>query len=461
VANQPLGILQVNTEDTSGGAALIAWNLFQTYRARGYKSWLAVGKQHSGDPDVRLVPNPNFDRKWRRFWWRLQSRLQLQGWGAGQLGGLARTLAEPGRALDYHRGIEDFRFPGTWQLLNLTEQRPDIIHCHNLHGGYFDLRALSWLSHQLPVVLTLHDAWLLSGHCAHSLSCERWKVGCDHCPDLTLYPAIRRDATAYNWRRKRKIYANSRLYVATPSQWLMRKVEQSMLATAVIEAQVIPNGVDLSIFHPADKRVTRTALGIPQDSKVLLFTANALRRNIWKDYQTVRDAVALTAERMSGQDVFFLALGEDALAERIGPAEVRFVPYQTDPEVVARYYQAADVYVHATRADTFPNTVLEALACGTPVVTTAVGGIPEQVEDAQTGFLVPAGDAEALAARLVQMLSDDALRQNMGAQAAEAARCRFDLCRQADSYLDWYHEMAKQRASAPWAREDRACAARP
>jgi glycosyltransferase involved in cell wall biosynthesis len=240
----------------------------------------------------------------------------------------------------------------------------------------------------------------------------------------------------------------------------MQKVEQSMLASAVIEAQVIPNGVDLSVFHPADKRVTRKALGIPQDSKMILFTGNAVRQNIWKDYQTMRDAVALTAERMSGQDVFFLALGEDALAERIGPAEVRFVPYQTDPKLVARYYQTADVYVHASRADTFPNTVLEALACGTPVVATAVGGIPEQVEDAQTGFLVQAGDAKALAARLVQMLSDNALRQNMGAQAAEAARRRFDLCRQADIYLDWYHQMAKQRASAPSARGYRACAAR-
>jgi glycosyltransferase involved in cell wall biosynthesis len=456
VANQPLRILQVNTEDISGGAAFIAWNLFQTYRARGYGSWLAVEHKHSDDPDVLLIPNRELHGMWARFCWDIHYRLQRLDkriWGARWFSDWARRLADPCKSLDGYCGFEDFHFPGTWQLTQLTPKRPDIVHSHNLHGGYFDLRVLPWLSQQVPVVLTLHDAWLLSGHCAHSLDCERWKTGCGHCPDLTLYPAIRRDATAYNWRRKREIYADSRLYVATPSQWLMQKVEQSMLAPAVVEAQVIPNGVDLSTFHPADKRVTRAALGIPQASKVLLFTANAVRQNVWKDYQTVRDAVALTAERMSGQAVLFLALGEDALAERIGPAEVRFVPYQTDPEVVARYYQAADVYVHATRADTFPNTVLEALACGTPVVATAVGGIPEQVEDARTGFLVPAGDAKALAARLVQMLSDDALRQNMGVQAAEAARCRFDLCHQADIYLDWYHELAKQRASAPWAWE--------
>lgn len=440
---QALGILQVTTEDARSGAGLIAWHLSQAYRARGYRSWLAVGQQHGRDPDVRVIPNTESQTTWCRFWWGLHSRLQSAGdgaWGRGWIAGVVRTLAEPGRALDYHRGIEDFRFPGTWRLLDLTTQRPDIVHCHNLHGGYFDLRALPWLSKQVPVVLTLHDAWLLSGHCAHSLDCQRWKLGCGLCPDLSLYPAIRRDATAYNWRRKREIFKRCQLYVATPSRWLMQKVEESMLTPAIAEARVIPNGVDLSIFRPATQGGARAALGIRQGTLVILFAANAVRQNMWKDYATVRDAVALAAERMHGQDVLLLALGENALPERIGPAEVRFVPFQTDPRAVARYYQAADVYVHAARADTFPNTVLEALACGTPVVATAVGGIPEQVEDTRTGFLVPAGDAEALAARLIQLLSDDDLRQGMSIRAVEAAS-RFDLHRQADAYIEWYHEL--------------------
>jgi glycosyltransferase involved in cell wall biosynthesis len=124
-------------------------------------------------------------------------------------------------------------------------------------------------------------------------------------------------------------------------------------------------------------------------------------------------------------------------------AKIIFIP---DPQAVACYYQVADVYVHAARADTFPNTVLEALACGTPVVATAVGGISEQVEDARTGFLVPAGDAAALAVRLRHVLSEDALRRGMGIQAAAAARRRFDLHRQAAAYLEWYHELVPQRA---------------
>jgi glycosyltransferase involved in cell wall biosynthesis len=450
-----LRILQVSTYDTSGGAEKVASNLFQSYRAGGYDSWLAVGHKLGIDPDVLLVPNHKRRGRQPRLLSDNHSGSEsptLQGGTVSWLSAFADVIAEPCRGLARYCGIEDFSFPGTWKLLNLSPKPPDIVHCHNLHGRYFDLRALPWLSQQVPVILTLHDAWLLSGHCAHSFDCERWKIGCGHCPDLTIDPGIRRDATAYNWRRKREIFKNSRLYIATPCRWLMQKVEQSMLTSAVMEARVIPNGVDLSIFHPADKKDARSALGIPQNALVILFTANAVRQNIWKDYRTVQDAVRLAAMQLKEQNVLFLALGQDGKGERIGPAEVRFVDYQTDPKIVACYYQAADVYVHAARADTFPNTVLEALACGTPVVATAVGGIPEQIEDGRTGFLVPVGNARALADRLTLLLSDNKRRQCMGILAAEAARGRFDLQRQADAYLDWYKNLVHQQPAERLAR---------
>jgi glycosyltransferase involved in cell wall biosynthesis len=458
VTTEALGVLQVSTYDIIGGAERVAWNLFQTYRKRGYASWLAVGTKLGTDPDVLLIPNRSRDGRSTRPHTAGPSGTQAPeappGWTISRLSAVTRVMADPARALDRFWGIEDFRFPGTRQLLNLTDQRPDVVHCHNLHGGYFDLRALPSLSQQVPVVVTLHDAWLLSGHCAHSFDCERWKRGCGHCPDLTIEPAIRRDATAYNWRRKQKIFKASRLYIATPSRWLMDKVEQSMLAPAIVEARVIPNGVDLSIFHPANKEEARSTLGIPGGTLVVLFAATAVRQNIWKDYRTVRDGVALAVAKMPAQSILFIALGQEGPVERIGPAVIRFVPYQTEPKAVARYYQAADVYVHAARADTFPNTVLEAQACGTPVVATAVGGIPEQVADGRSGYLVSVGDAPALAERLTQLLSDNELRGRMGIQAAEAARRRFDLSRQADAYLDWYRELVLRHAGERLGKSD-------
>ena len=455
-------ILQVSTADILGGAERVAWSLCHAYRQRGHSCWLAVGYKHSSDPAVLLLPNHQSRTFGGDLRHKLDSGLQPL---ADRVPGVWRirqwlnTWASPRHEMERRLGVEDFNYPAAHRLLELPPQKPDILHCHNLHGSYFDLRALRALSLQIPTVLTLHDAWLLSGHCAHSFGCERWTTGCGKCPDLGIYPAIRRDATAYNWRRKRSIYIKSRLYVSTPCQWLMQKVVQSMLAPAIVEARIIPNGVDLRVFRPADRQAVRATLRVPEDAKVLLFAANGIRNNIWKDFQTMRTAIAQVAGRLHGQ-IVLLALGEDAPPERLGHARIRFVPYQGDPRSVAQYYQAADLYVHAARADTFPTTVLEALACGTPVVATAVGGIPEQVKglatadrrftnshlnrygiNEATGVLVSPADAEEMAAAIEHLLNNDSERHHLGANAAMDAAKRFDLLRQADEFLTWYQQV--------------------
>lgn len=442
-------ILQVNTYDGGGGAEVVACQLFEAYRRLGHQSWLAVGEKRGDDPGVLGFPNDALRDRWGQWCLALGEMLSpLVGRvrGAWRLRGWLQTwIAHPKRWLDLHLGRENLDFPATWHLLDLAGERPDIVHCHNLHGGwlsrggYFDLRALPTLSRQLPVVVTLHDTWLLSGHCAYTLGCERWKVGCGSCPDLTIYPSVRRDATAYNWRRKRDIYAKSALFVATPSRWLMEQVEQSMLAASITEARVIPNGVDLSVFGPGDRQAARTALGLPQDAKVLLFVASAAKRNRFKDYETVHAAAMQVSARFRAQRVLLVVLGESAAeTESMGNGEIRCIPFEQDRRVIARFYQAADVYVHAAKSDNFPNAVIEALACGAPVVATAVDGIPEQVEEGRTGFLVPAGDAESMARQIVRLLSDDNLRRQMGTGAAETARRRFDFRQQVSAYLDWY-----------------------
>jgi glycosyltransferase involved in cell wall biosynthesis len=300
------------------------------------------------------------------------------------------------------------------------------------------------------MLLTLHDAWLLSGHCAHSLDCDRWKTGCGQCPDLAIYPAVRRDSTNYNWTRKRAIFEQSRLHVATPSRWLMDKVERSILAPARADARVIPNGVDLTIFRPQDRDAARAAREIPPDAAVLVFAANGVRQNPFKDYRTIREAFARLADRGVGRELILLAVGERAEPESAGSAVIRFVSPVADPVEMSRYFAAADVYVHAALADTFPTTVLESLACGTPVVATAIGGIPEQVRSTgagdATGILVPPRDAEALAGALAAVLTDEPLRRRMGHNAAADARQRFDVNEQCERYLEWYREiLAAQR----------------
>ena len=136
--------------------------------------------------------------------------------------------------------------------------------------------------------------------------------------------------------------------------------------------------------------------------------------------------------------IVFVALGGGTGTEQIGNAEVKLIPFEADPLALARFYQASDVYIHAARADTFPNAVIEAMACGTPVVATSVGGIPEQIDDGRTGFLTPPGDADVMADRIVALLSDSSLLTEISANASKLAREKFDLARQVNDYLSWY-----------------------
>ena len=432
VGDSSLRILTVSTTDIAGGAERIAWNLFDEYRRRGLNSNLAVGYRKLDDPDVFVLGN-------HRAWFKLVSRASATLHNP-KLKRISEALAQPIRTADQLAGLEDFNFPGTWNLLNLTPQPPTIVHCHNLHGDYFDLRVLPWLSHKVPVVVSMHDAWLLSGHCAHSFDCERWRTGCGECPDLTIYPAIRRDATARNWKRKQRIFQKSQLYVTTPCEWLMDKVKASMLAPAVRESRIIPYGIDTSIFRPGDKLAARAALGLPEKSHIVLFAAHRIRTNIWKDYETMRAAIGIVASELKDQSLTFVALGEDAPSETLGNAEIRFFPFRRDVSDVARFYQAADVYLHGARIDTFPNAVLEALACATPVVATAVGGIPEQIYEGHTGFLVPPADAAAMATRIVEAL-DEVTNQRISVAAAAEAAKRFVLERYVEDHLKWYEDI--------------------
>jgi glycosyltransferase involved in cell wall biosynthesis len=457
-AHQPLRILIVSTADAGGGAELSAWSLFNAYRRRGHRAKMVVGRRLTTDPDVIAIGNEESRNNWARFWIRAADRVEPftdSIRGTYRLRELMLSIGEPVRRLEIARGHEDFHFPGTTRLVDWAY---DIVHCYNLHGDYFDLRILPSLSRRQPVILDLRDAWLLSGHCAHSLSCERWRSGCGNCPDLGLYPSLRRDGTAFNWRRKQQIFSNSQVFVATPSQWMLQKVRESMLAPSVRDARVIPTGIDLSTFRPSSKERSRAELNIPLDAKVLLFVANGGRRNMWKDYRVLLSAFARLVERHKSDKIVLIALGDKKVAEVSEELNIRFAPHLTQAREVAKYYQAADLYVHAAVADTFPRVVLEALACGTPVVATGVGGIPEQIRNLDeacsslgteraTGIVVSPGDGEALAAGIERLLCDDDLRMKLGENAVADSRARFDLQRQTDEYLEWYGQLIRNRHS--------------
>jgi len=452
-------ILQVSTADIGSGAEKFARDLQTYYRTEGYESWLAVGSSQETHADTVVIPHAESRDAWGKYWWQLQDRLlETSAPGSVKRGGswLMRRIAEPLVAPSIALGLEDFHYPGTKRIPDLTPVKPDLIHCHNLHGAYFDLRQLSSMSAEFPVVLTMHDTWLMTGHCSYTFGCQRYQTGCGHCPDLSIPNPIKIDSTRQNWKRKKDIYAKSRLYVATPSQWLMNMVEKSSLMEGVVQRKVIPNGVDLNLFTPGKRSVARKRLGLSDNEIVFLFTATNAQKNFFKDYETLRSAIESLADLVSDRPVVFLTLGGDESSEQIGNVQIKGVPFVTDPAEVAGYYQAADIYLHCAKQENFPLTILEAFGCGVPVIATAVGGVTEQVRGLRidgitsgahnkwstqeaTGILVAPGDVEGFVRCIHLLVANRELREQLGENAAWDARAHFSLTDCANDYVEFYN----------------------
>lgn len=442
--SRPLLIVQANTHDDAGGAARVMRDLHEGLLRAGEDSMLAVGHRRTTDDSVRLMDSNKYRNPWSRFWLAAESALEqasVSFKGKGRLGALLADVALPAQGLAIRRGVDYFDYPAAWHPDDWADSA-DLVHLHNLHGEYFDVRALPMLTARYPTVLTLHDAWLLSGHCAHSFACERWRIGCGSCPDLSIPPPVKRDGTAQNWCRKRDIFAASKLYVATPSRWLMDRVEASILAPAVAEARVIPNGVDLEVFKPRDKRRARAVLGLPHGAHVLVFAAHGGRTNPWKDFATI-EAAAIQASQMLDHELILVVIGGRSGSEDLGSLRLHYVSHLSDRDLLARYLAAADVCVHAARAESFSLWLGESLACGTPAVSVRIGGIPEVVKDGVTGLVVGPGDVPAFAHAVVTLLQDDRLRTSMGKAAHEYATRNLSLKRMVDTYRDWYHELVE------------------
>jgi glycosyltransferase involved in cell wall biosynthesis len=433
-------ILQVNTTDTGGGAEKIAFNLFQEYLKQGHQSWLAVGIKRSLSNYVYPIPTLEPQKTLGRWMDSvyLENKRQKKGLSYYLLKSLYKGFGG-WQSLVPLIGWEDFNFPGSLKLLSLPPEEPEIIHLHNLHGWYFDLRYLRSLSNQKPVVITMHDEWLYTGHCAYSFGCLRWMTGCGKCPDLSIYPSVKRDATAFNWKRKRQIYNKSELYIATPSKWLFDRLQESMLHA--YKAKIINNGVDIHLYTPGSSSKARDALHLPQDAKIILVVANFLKQNPFKDYLTIERAIAQLGAETNSESIILVTLGGEKGQEMLGSIPVLHFPFERDENMIVKYYQAADIFIHSTHTDNFPTTILEAFACGKPVIATAIGGIPEQVRHGETGFLTLHAAPDSMSEAVSTLLKDEALRLAMGRAGREDVVRRFSLDRQTNDFLNWYGEI--------------------
>jgi len=353
------------------------------------------------------------------------------------------AAVERRRFAERYLGLEDFNYPYSHRITELTGgSPPDLVLCHNLHGGYFDLRALAGLTSRVPVALRLFDTWLLAGHCAYALGCPRWQTGCGRCPDLAIPPAIRRDATGINWWRKRHILGGLRLFVTAESQWMLDRAKKSLLAPAVVDWKHIPGGVDLDVFYTGPREAARRELGLAADANILLYVANQGSENRFKDFDVVRRALCELARRGINRQIQLLVVGATGADEEIAPGiVVRHLGYVASPTRLAAFYRAADIYVHAAIEEAFGNTVAEALACGVPTVAASGGGVLELLEHERTGLVVPPRRPIELAGTLARLLDAPERAALMGAAAAAVARRRLDVRTAMRNLYSWCVEV--------------------
>ncbi|MDR1775224.1 MAG: glycosyltransferase [Actinomycetes bacterium] len=436
-----LNVLQLSSADHDGGAERVALDLHNELLSRGIYSTLVVGRKTGNSQSVKQMQHEYYRTHWAQLLHRVapDTAMASQSATARVARALIYALAEPGRALRRIRSLDDLDFPGSKHVLGMSDTLPDVLHLHYPSSGYFDFRALGAISQHVPIIYTFHGMWPVTGHCAHSLDCDRWKTRCVNCSHLDYPPTLHSDNAHRNWLWKYQVWSGARINVVVPSRWMADRVNQSPMAGDFASVTVLPNGVNTKIFAPADKQKVRDELGLPSDAFVVL-TVTALDKNPYKDSRTLRSVMEGFAELNDGlaQVVFIQIGGTLTLHEQCGQVIVIRTPYIQDQVELARYYQASDVLFHPAMAESFGLVIVEAQACGLPVVVADAGATPETLQSGSTGFLFPREDVEVSLAQLCALRSNISQRSIMGQQATKWANQNFTLNHMTNRYIDLY-----------------------
>lgn len=303
---------------------------------------------------------------------------------------------------------------------------PDVIQLHIIHDHYLDYKILfEYLNTTtIKVVWTFHDCWAFTGHCFHFVTknCERWKTQCHSCPLRNEYPKTLLDRSVRNYTLKKSLFpANENLVIVPCSEWMANFVRESFLKDKQIFT--IRNGVDLDVFAP-----TTRGIQVGETFKVLAVSS------VWTQEKGILDIYQL--REMLPEDVEIILVGVSEKQQQQLPIGVRGIQRTQNIQELVNLYNEANVLINPTYADTFPTVNLEALACGTPVITYNTGGSPEAIDE-KTGVVVPQGDVKALADAILQMkehlLSPTDCRQR--------AEMLFDKNKCFEQYMNLYNEL--------------------
>ncbi|GBE29169.1 D-inositol 3-phosphate glycosyltransferase [bacterium BMS3Bbin04] len=417
----------------SGGAGTAAWRLHRGLLNAGTESTMIVGTKKRQDPTVRVLPL-----------------------GAGNGGDLKLLDEDPSNAVWKHAaerwkrnmreypnrppGLETFTDGRSEVRLDLIREirEADIINLHWV-AGLLDLPTVGSILVGKPIVWTLHDLNAFTGGCHYSAGCLKYRDSCGACP--ALGSSSENDLSRQTWTQRSKFYRELDLHVVTPSNWLANEARSSGLLRGC-DVRHISNPHPLDVFKPRDTAALRRSLKIGDDERVILFGADAVS-NLRKGFALLEQALPHLADRLGGeQQIVLLTMGRKPAPLSAPPGfRVHHLGSLADENRISAVYSMADLFVIPSLEDNLPNTIAEAMACGTPVVGFAIGGIPEMIEHRKTGYLAKPYDVQDLAQGMNWIL--DAIRQDpdLGRRCRLNAEQNYDPKRQTAEYSAVFEEL--------------------
>ncbi|MFD2569945.1 glycosyltransferase family 4 protein [Spirosoma soli] len=424
-------VTHLSTYHLFGGAAVAATRLHQALQKHGQvESTMLVGTSNRQEKH-RPAPNVQY----------LASNLLSEQLAFG------RFVAERLYFLPYERDRSvRFQFSpavfGAGLTFHDAIMQADILHLHWINFGFLSIDGLrSLVDLGKPIVWTLHDQWAFTGGCHYSRGCDHFLTHCRSCPYLKK-PG-ERDLSYRVFEQKTKLFDKPAIHFTPPSHWLANEGLRSTLLRN-FPFQVIPYAIDQDAFRPIERTAANDHFELPKDNRPRLLFGSANVTDSRKGFRYFAEALTLLHQQQPDlqPEILVFGKGRSYLFDEL-PYPVRHLGILTTEEEVVAAYNAADVMVVPSLEDNLPNTVIESLACGTPVVGFRTGGIPEMIDHRQNGYLAKVGSAQELADGLAFILmhtQPDALRQN----ARQSAEARFSEDVVAGQYVELYTKLKSE-----------------
>lgn len=411
-----------------GGAAIAARRIHDSFVSRGFPSLFFY------DPDSGNVD----DSTYRPFKPVKNLSVSQKVRGLIRRHHLISIVAR--HTLNRPDGYDQF-FP-VWQPYTTPfpqhNHPPDIIHLHWFTGCVDYPSFFASVPDWLPIVWTLHDMNPFTGGCHYAWDCTSFQSHCCNCPQLAA--ASPHDLAHKNFRIRSRALRNKNLHIVAASRWLEFQARKSCLFKNAKSFRTIPYGIDTVKYRPLNKEACRQALGIPTEMFVVCFVAATLKDRR-KGLNELLSALHHIADFK--QTVCLLLGHMDASYKWPNSLNVMALGYIESPEKQSLIYSAADVFAIPSLQDNLPNTVMETMACGTPVVGFNIGGIPDMVHHMETGLLARGGDVDDLAHQIRWMVEHPEERMRMGQNARRLVEKEFTIRIQAERYMTLYQSLLK------------------